>query len=149
MMENRKTIDESQPTNADLLRYIIDGRKEVKQLQKNLDELTRMVKLLQKEPPRSPRLSLDANDRRRNPSQKVSMRESTKMFLLRNVDFAEIEMACDGWSDILGVGGFGEVYKGRWNGQEIAVKRLRNDKRPRDVQGTNCRYNCIFTESII
>ena len=148
-MENKETVDKMQPTNADLMRYIIDGRKEVKQLQKNLDELTRMVKLLQKEPPRSPRLSLDANDRRRNPSQKVSMRESTKMFLLRNVDFAEIEMACDGWSDILGVGGFGEVYKGRWNGQEIAVKRLRNDKRPRDVQGTNCRYNCIFTESII
>ena len=137
-MENNETVDETQPTNADLMSYIIDGRKEVKQLQKNLDELTRMVKLLQKDPPRSPRMSLDAspaNYRRRNPSERVSMRESTRRFLLRNVDFAELEMACNGWSDILGKGGFGEVYKGRWNGQDIAVKRLRNDKRPHDVQG--------------
>ena len=95
MMENRETVDETQPTNADLMSYIIDGRKEIKQLQKNLDELTRMVKLLQKEPPRSPRMSLDAshaNYRRRTPSERVSMRESTKMFLLRNVDFEELEI---------------------------------------------------------
>ena len=104
MMENNETVDETQPTNADLMSYIIDGRKEVKQLQKNLDELTKMVKLLQKDPPRSPRMSLDAspaNYRRRNPSERVSMRESTRMFLLRNVDFAELDLRIGLKSDFL------------------------------------------------
>ena len=56
-------------------------------------------------------------------------------FLLRNVLFSELEEACNNWCEILGAGGFGEVYKGIWNGQNIAVKRLRNDKKPGDVQG--------------
>ena len=151
MMKNRETVEKLQPTNADLMRYILDGRKEVRQLQKNLNELTSMVKLLQRETPRSPRLSLDTspkNNRMRIPSEKLSSRESsTNMFLLRNVDFTELEMACNGWSDILGLGGFGEVYKGRWNGQDIAVKRLRNNKRPRDVQGTKFIHDYIFTQN--
>ena len=55
--------------------------------------------------------------------------------MLRNVDFQEIEHSCNGWRDPLGAGGFGEVFKGVWNGQNIAVKRLRNDKRPGDIKG--------------
>ena len=135
-MANTIEVDKLQPTNADLMRLIIDGREEVKQLQRNVEDLTRIVKQLQTGPSRSPRTSLDTNEhRRRIPSEKIPIRESTKMFLLRNVKFSEVEQACNGWFDILGAGGFGEVYKGLWNGQNIAVKRLRNDKRPSGIQG--------------
>ena len=131
-MENQVEVDHLQPTNTELLSYINEGRKEVRQLQRSVDELTRLVKGLQAVSPRS---SLAREEpRRRFPSEKIQFRESTKTFLLRNVNFSEIEEACNNWTDILGVGGFGEVYKGVWNGQNIAVKRLRNDKRPGDVK---------------
>ena len=80
--------------------------------------------------------AMEREERQRRPTtEKIQFSESTKTFLLRNVEFSEIEEACNGWTDILGAGGFGEVYKGVWNGQNIAVKRLRNDKRPGGAQG--------------
>ena len=130
-MANQVKVDQLPPTNTELLNYIIEGRKEVRQLQRSVDELTRMVKVMQSQH-LNPR---EDPTRRRFPSEKIQFRESTKKFMLRNVAFSEIEEACNGWCDILGAGGFGEVYKGVWNGQNIAVKRLRNDKRPGDVKG--------------
>ena len=127
-------VDQLQPTNADLMSVIIGGRNEVKQLQKKVEDLAKIVKSLQDGSSASTSLSAD-DDRRRHLSNRISMQESTKLFMLRNVDFDEIERSCNGWSDPLGAGGFGEVFKGVWNGQNIAVKRLRNDKRPGDIKG--------------
>ena len=51
--------------------------------------------------------------------------------MLRNVSFQELADACNKFSpsNLIGKGGFGEVYIGRWNGQRIAVKRIREDRR--------------------
>ena len=45
-------------------------------------------------------------------------------FGLQNVSFDELEKACDGFrkENLLGKGGFGEVYKGRRNNQDIESK---------------------------
>lgn len=53
--------------------------------------------------------------------------------MLKNVDVEELRNACKGFhiSSQIGKGGFGVVYRGRWNGQDIAVKRIRDErKRP-------------------
>jgi len=51
--------------------------------------------------------------------------------MLRNVPFPELAEACNNFShdNLLGKGGFGEVYIGKWNGQQIAVKRIREERR--------------------
>ena len=51
--------------------------------------------------------------------------------MLRNVPFLELAQACNNFSheSLLGRGGFGEVYIGKWNGQQIAVKRIREERR--------------------
>jgi len=53
----------------------------------------------------------------------------------QNVPFNELFEACNGFSmgqenqeNFLGRGGFGEVYKGFWRGQDIAVKKLRKER---------------------
>ncbi|XP_045624552.1 mitogen-activated protein kinase kinase kinase 11 isoform X3 [Procambarus clarkii] len=38
------------------------------------------------------------------------------------IDFNELEL-----EEVIGVGGFGKVYRGLWNGQEVAVKAARQD----------------------
>lgn len=38
------------------------------------------------------------------------------------IDFSELEL-----EEVIGVGGFGKVYKGFWRGQEVAVKAARQD----------------------
>ena len=134
----------AQPSNADLEALIRQQSYEVEKLRRTVDELKSMMKGLMQQnlQSKSPRSSLlfEPNDTSRNRrlSDKMLYRDPNKTFLLRNVPFSEIEEACHKWSDILGVGGFGEVYKGTWNGQNVAVKRLRNDKRPNDMKGT-CR----------
>ena len=53
--------------------------------------------------------------------------------MLNNVDVRELAQACNGFhiSNQIGKGGFGIVYRGRWNGQDIAVKRIKDErKRP-------------------
>ena len=32
-------------------------------------------------------------------------------------------------SNQIGKGGFGVVYRGRWNGQDIAVKRIKDERK--------------------
>ena len=48
---------------------------------------------------------------------------------LPNVPFEELRACCNNFNHQLGKGGFGEVYKGRRNCNDIAVKRIRKDKR--------------------
>lgn len=38
------------------------------------------------------------------------------------IDFAELEL-----EEVIGVGGFGKVYRGVWNGEEVAVKAARQE----------------------
>ena len=51
--------------------------------------------------------------------------------MLRNVPFAELAEACNHFArdNLVGKGGFGQVYIGKWNGQQIAVKRIREERR--------------------
>ena len=48
-----------------------------------------------------------------------------------NVPFEELKKCCNDFDfkNQIGKGGFTEVYKGRRNGNDIAVKRVRGDKR--------------------
>jgi len=66
--------------------------------------------------------------KQRNPSG-IHMPDTDMFFA--NVPFEELKKACKGFhiSQQIGKGGFGEVYKGRRNHQDIAVKRIRSDKR--------------------
>ena len=143
----------AQPSNADLEALIRQQSYEVEKLRRTVEELKSMMKGLMQQnlQSKSPRASLlfEPNDTSRNRrlSDKMLYRDPNKTFLLRNVPFSEIEEACHKWSDILGVGGFGEVYKGTWNGQNVAVKRLRNDKRPNDMKGTCRSENKIYSKS--
>ena len=130
----------AQPSNADLEVLIRHQNNEVEKLKETMEELKSMIKGLMQHSiqPKSPRTSLlveQPSPRNRRSSERMLHRDPNKTFLLRNVPFSEIEDACHHWSEILGVGGFGEVYKGTWNGQNVAVKRLRNDKRPTDMKG--------------
>ena len=131
----------AQPSNADLEVLIRQQKDEVEKLRATVEDLKSMMKgmMQQTMQSKSPRSSLIVPDqqspRNRRSSERMMHRDPNKTFLLRNVPFSEIEESCHNWSEILGVGGFGEVYKGTWNGQNVAVKRLRNDKRPNDIKG--------------
>ena len=51
--------------------------------------------------------------------------------MLKNLDVSELAKACNDFhiSTQIGKGGFGVVYRGRWNGQDIAVKRIKDDRK--------------------
>lgn len=51
--------------------------------------------------------------------------------MLKNVSLRELSDACNDFhiSSQIGKGGFGVVYRGRWNGQDIAVKRIKDERR--------------------
>ena len=64
--------------------------------------------------------------------------------MLRNIDFRELKSACqdfDPEKTRIGRGGFGEVFRGRWNGQDVAVKRILEEKR-RSV-GNDAFKKCV------
>ena len=63
--------------------------------------------------------------KQRNPSG-IRMPDTELFFT--NVPFEELKKDCNGWSYEIGKGGFGEVYRGRRNYQDIAVKSIRRDK---------------------
>ena len=46
------------------------------------------------------------------------------------VSYKDIAAACDNWDPInkLGEGGFGQVFKGVWKHQEVAIKTIKKDK---------------------
>ena len=51
--------------------------------------------------------------------------------MLKNLDVRELAQACNNFhiSNQIGKGGFGVVYRGRWNGQDIAVKRIKDERK--------------------
>ena len=53
--------------------------------------------------------------------------------MLKNVALRELADACNDFhiSNQIGKGGFGVVYRGRWNGQDIAVKRIKDERKKR------------------
>ena len=64
--------------------------------------------------------------KQRNPSE-IQIQD-TNLFV-SNVPFEELKKCCNDFNDQIGKGGFTEVYKGRRNGNDIAVKRIRRDLR--------------------
>ena len=48
---------------------------------------------------------------------------------LSNVPFEELKICCNNFDTQIGKGGFAEVYKGQRNCNDIAVKRIRGDRR--------------------
>ena len=131
---------ELKPENADIMRALSS-------LHKKIDELSKTVKTLQEDLNWFTSPSFDDVDRGH------AHQGSSKSFMLRNVSFGEVQKACDGWTKPLGSGGFGDVYKGVWNGQDIAVKRLRSDKASLAIKGkivillsyiNLARYNLLY-----
>ena len=72
--------------------------------------------------------SLPSMLRERNPSG-IPVPDPVMYF--QNIPIEELKAACNGFhpANVIGRGGFGEVYKGRRHEQDIAVKRIRKDKR--------------------
>ena len=64
--------------------------------------------------------------KQRNPSG-IHIQDTNLFFA--NVPFEELKKCCNNFNNKIGQGGFGAVYKGRRNCNDIAVKRIRGDKR--------------------
>ena len=64
--------------------------------------------------------------KQRNPSG-IHIQDTNLFFA--NVPFEELRKCCNNFNNQIGKGGFGEVYKGQRNCNDIAVKRIRGDKR--------------------
>jgi len=43
-----------------------------------------------------------------------------------NIPYEDLKVCCNGFSESLGRGGFGEVFKGKWREQPIAAKKIEN-----------------------
>ena len=63
--------------------------------------------------------------------QRSGVPVSDSNVMLVKIGFEQLKAACGGFarSNIIGKGGFGEVYRGKWNGQDVAVKRILEEKR--------------------
>ncbi|XP_071478494.1 mitogen-activated protein kinase kinase kinase 11-like [Diadema antillarum] len=50
---------------------------------------------------------------------------------VNEINFSEIQL-----NELIGVGGFGKVYRGSWRGEEVAVKAARHDPEDDDIRST-------------
>lgn len=86
--------------------------------------------------------------RRRNISETtISSVGSSMVSGVPHVPITDLGLACNNWAaDMkIGEGGYGEVYRGEWRHQAVAIKRIRRDKYSsyNEAQYKRCIDQCI------
>ena len=111
-------------SNEKIFDQLAGARNDIDTLEKKIDALYEFIE--ERVGNSGP---INIQKRNRNDSE---ISESAQKFWLKKIEYDEVVKTCtvDGkpFSEVIGKGGFGEVYKGTLNGQDVAVKKLKAGK---------------------